>query len=122
MPLRSERTVELSTSLVPRRSGGPGIDPQDPAGEPGTIDDSTAIIDRPALSTRGTVSYPPGTLPYWATTSADGRYCLVSLNNANAVSVVDYTTALEVARIPVGTFPQRERLGRISGTVLASLS
>jgi YVTN family beta-propeller protein len=86
----------------------------------GTIDDYTAIVDRPGLTTRGTVSYPPGTLPYWATTSADGRYCLVSLSNANAVSVVDYATAQEVARIPVGTFPQRERLGRIAGSVLTT--
>ena len=87
----------------------------------GTIDDYTAIVDRPALTTHGIVTYPPGTLPYWATTSADGRYCLVSLSNAGAVSVVDYATAHEVARIPVGTFPQRERLGRIAGAVLATL-
>jgi YVTN family beta-propeller protein len=87
----------------------------------GTIDDYTAIVDRPALTTRGMVTYPPGTLPYWATTSADGQYCLVSLSNANAVSVVDYATAHEVARIPVGTFPQRIRLGHVDGTVLAGI-
>jgi YVTN family beta-propeller protein len=87
----------------------------------GTIDDYTAIVDRPGLTTRGTVTYPAGTLPYWATTSADGRYCLVSLSNANAVSVVDYATAQEVARVPVGTFPQRERLGRMAEAVLAML-
>jgi YVTN family beta-propeller protein len=88
----------------------------------GTIDDYVAIVARPALTTAGTVSYPPGTLPYWATTSADGRYCLVSLSNANAVSVVDYATGQEVARVPVGTFPQRERLGRISASVLGALT
>jgi YVTN family beta-propeller protein len=45
----------------------------------------------------------------------------VSLSNANAVSVVDYATAHEVARIPVGTFPQRERLGHLATAVLPAL-
>jgi YVTN family beta-propeller protein len=88
----------------------------------GTIDDYVAVVARPALTTTGTLTYPAGTLPYWATTSADGRYCLVSLSNANAVSVVDYATAQEVARVPVGAFPQRERLGRISPAVLGALT
>jgi DNA-binding beta-propeller fold protein YncE len=87
----------------------------------GTIDDYTAVIARPGLSTVGTVTYPTGTLPYWATTSVDGRFCLVSLSNANAVSVVDYTTATEVARVPVGAFPQRERLARVAPDVLPTL-
>ena len=87
----------------------------------GTIDDYTAVIARPGLSTVGTVTYPTGTLPYWATTSADGRYCLVSLSNANAVSIVDYATATEVARVPVGSFPQRERLARLAPDVLPTL-
>ena len=67
------------------------------------------------------VTYPAGSLPYWATTSVDGRYCLVSLSNANAVSIVDYTTATEVARVPVGSFPQRERLARVAPDVLPTL-
>ena len=87
----------------------------------GTIDDYTAVIARPGLSTVGTVTYPTGTLPYWATTSVDGRYCLVSLSNANAVSIVDYTTATEIARVPVGSFPQRERLARVAPEVLPTL-
>jgi len=87
----------------------------------GTIDDYTAVIARPGLSTVGTVTYPTGSLPYWATTSADGRYCLVSLSNANAVSIVDYATATEVARVPVGSFPQRERLARLAPDVLPTL-
>jgi YVTN family beta-propeller protein len=87
----------------------------------GTIDDYTAVIARPGLSTVGTVTYPTGTLPYWATTSVDGRYCLVSLSNANAVSIVDYATATEVARVPVGSFPQRERLARVAADVLPTL-
>jgi len=88
----------------------------------GTIDDYTAIIARPALTTDGFVNYPTDALPYWATTSVDGTRCLVSLSKLDAISVIDYATATEVARIPVGTFPQRERLGKVPANVLSTLS
>src|SRR6185503_4139971 len=86
----------------------------------GTIDDYTAIIARPALTTQGFVHYPTGALPYWATTSVDGGRCLVSLSSIDAVSVVDYATATEVARVPVGQFPQRLRLGRVASELLGA--
>jgi DNA-binding beta-propeller fold protein YncE len=89
--------------------------------EIGTIDDYTAIVARPGLTTNGFVNYPTNTLPYWATTSRDGQTCLVSLSNANAISVVSYRSATEVARIGVGTFPQRTRLGAVAEDVLATL-
>jgi YVTN family beta-propeller protein len=88
----------------------------------GTIDDYTAIVSRPSLTTAGTVTYDTGSIPYWSTTSVDGQHCFVSLSGKNAVSVIDYRTAKEVARIPVGTFPQRERLGQVPQDVLDSLS
>ncbi|HEY4022827.1 MAG TPA: serine/threonine protein kinase [Pseudonocardiaceae bacterium] len=88
----------------------------------GTIDDYTAIVSTNDLSTSGTVTYPAGALPYWAQSSTDGQYCFVSLSQVNAVSVVDYATAKEVARVPVGTFPQRERIGKIDPSVLGSLT
>lgn len=88
----------------------------------GTIDDYTAVVSTGDYSTRGTVTYPTNSLPYWATTSADGTLCFVSLSKANAVSVIDYSTAKEVARVPVGAFPQRERVGRIASDVLGDLS
>jgi DNA-binding beta-propeller fold protein YncE len=87
----------------------------------GTIDDYAAIIARPALTADGFVHYPTGALPYWATTSVDGGHCLVSLSNADAVSVVDYASATEVARVPVGDFPQRLRLGRVDSALLGAL-
>jgi len=88
----------------------------------GTIDDYTAIIARPLLIPTGTVTYDTGSIPYWSTTSVDGQHCFVSLSGRNAISVIDYRTAREVARIPVGTFPQRERLGKVPQDVLDSLT
>ncbi|GAA2238286.1 YncE family protein [Kitasatospora cystarginea] len=88
----------------------------------GTIDDYTAIVSTADLGTRGTVDYPTGSLPYWGTSSADGTLCFVSLSKADAVSVIDYRTAKELARVPVGAFPQRERTGRIATDLLGGLS
>lgn len=85
----------------------------------GTIDDYVAIISRPALTTDHIVT--GGKLPYWATTSTDGQSCLVSNSLDNTVSVISYATGAELTRIPVGTFPQRERLARIPVDVLAGL-
>jgi hypothetical protein len=45
-----------------------------------------------------------------------------SASQANAVTVVDYATATEVARVPVGVFPQRERIGEVGPAVLSALS
>jgi YVTN family beta-propeller protein len=88
----------------------------------GTIDDYTAVISRPSLTTAGTVTYPTGSIPYWATTSVDGLRCLVTLSGQNKVSVIDYRTSTEIARIPVGSFPQRERLAKAPQSVLDTLS
>jgi YVTN family beta-propeller protein len=88
----------------------------------GTIDDYTKIVDTTSLSTTGTVAYPAGSIPYWALTSADGNYCYVSLSTGNAVSVVNYTTGAEVARVPVGNFPQRERNAVVPNSVIAGLT
>jgi hypothetical protein len=87
----------------------------------GTIDDYTAIVATSSLGTTGMVTYPAGALPYWGQTSADGHYCFVSLSNRGEVSVVDFATATEVARVPVGAFPQRERIARIAASVVGGL-
>jgi YVTN family beta-propeller protein len=88
----------------------------------GTIDDYTAIVSRPQLSTDGFVHYPTGALPYWSTTGPDGNHCFVTLSNLDAVSVVDYRTAREVARVPVGDYPQRERPGKLAEEVIPTLT
>jgi YVTN family beta-propeller protein len=86
----------------------------------GTIDDYAAIISRPALTTDRII--PVGKIPYWTLTSADGNYCFVSLSGDNTVSVISYSTAQEVARVPVGNFPQRERIGKATAATLTALS
>jgi len=85
----------------------------------GTIDNYVAIVSRPALTVDRLV--PSGNLPYWATTSVDGNHCLVTNSVDDTVSVIDYRTAQEVARVAVGDFPQRERLGRVTDEVIAAL-
>jgi YVTN family beta-propeller protein len=82
----------------------------------GTIDDYVAIVSRPALTTDRLV--PSGSLPYWAVTSHDGEHCLVTNSNDDTVSVIAYDTAEEVMRVPVGDFPQRERLARVDPDAL----
>jgi len=121
----SEAGRALNPDSYPRNSAHHGMAMSGDGGrlcDIGTIDDYTAIIARPALTTSGFVHYAPGTLPYWATTSADGRYCLVSLSNVDAISVVDYASATEVARVTVGDFPQRTRLGKAAPEALAHLT
>jgi YVTN family beta-propeller protein len=86
----------------------------------GTIDDYVAIVSRPGLTTDRII--PVGKLPYWAQTSSDGNYCLVTNSEDNAVSVISYRTAQEVARIPVGAFPQRERTAAVLPEVIGTLS
>ena len=88
----------------------------------GTIDDYTKIVSTSTLATTGTVTYPTGSIPYWAATSADGDYCFVALSAGNAVSVVSYATGQEVARVPVGNFPQREKVVQVPAAVITALS
>ncbi|WP_236239884.1 YncE family protein [Streptomyces sp. CC228A] len=87
----------------------------------GTIDDYTAVVSRPGLTADGYVHYPQGSLPYWAVTGPDGDHCWVTLSERDEVSVVDYRTAEEVARVKVGDFPQRERVGRVAEDALGGL-
>src|SRR3954465_7395940 len=61
-----------------------------------------------------------GHVPYWSMSSADGRYCFVSVARDDRVSVISYRTGMQVARIKVGFHPQRMRTGVIRSRYLDS--
>jgi YVTN family beta-propeller protein len=86
----------------------------------GTIDNTVSIVSASDLSVRKTIDV--GLVPYWATTSPDGRHCFVSLSGDDAISVIDYETETEVENIPTGKFPQRSRLARVPESVIALLN
>jgi YVTN family beta-propeller protein len=85
----------------------------------GTIDNTVTIITTADMKTERVIDV--GNVPYWATTSPDGKTCFVSLSGSDAVSVVDYASGTEVTTVPVGKFPQRSRLGRVPENVVAGL-
>jgi len=62
-----------------------------------------------------------GPVPYWATTSPDGKRCFVSISGDNTVSVIDFEAPAQIKVVPVGKFPQRSRLGRVPESVLRLL-
>jgi YVTN family beta-propeller protein len=85
----------------------------------GTIDNTVAIVRTETMTVEKMIDV--GMVPYWATTSADGRHCFVSLSGSDAVSVIDYEGGTEVKVVPVGDFPQRSRLGRVPESVVGLL-
>lgn len=77
----------------------------------GTMSDYGAIVDRQTFTSR---ILPAGTKPYWATNSADGKYCYISSSGDDTVAVVSYDSEQIVHKIPVGRHPQRVRNGVVS--------
>ena len=71
----------------------------------GTVADYVAILSVPALDLLSTV--PVGSEPSWAITSLDGRFCYVSSRKSDTISVISFDDGRELARIEVGTYPQR---------------
>jgi DNA-binding beta-propeller fold protein YncE len=65
---------------------------------------------------------PVGRKPYWGVTSVDGNYCVVSNSDDNDVWVIRYNPAGVVTVVPVGAFPQRERIAAVPASVIANLS
>ena len=84
----------------------------------GTMSDYAAIVHRDDFATRIAAN---GSKPYWSTNSADGRYCFISFSGDDAVSVVDYASEQEIARIPVGDHPQRMRMGLVRSDAIGGL-
>ena len=84
----------------------------------GTMSDYAAIVHRDDFSHKIVAN---GGKPYWSTNSADGRYCFISFSGDDEVSVVDYASEQEVARIPVGDHPQRMRMGLVRQDAIGGL-
>lgn len=85
----------------------------------GTMSDYAAIVDR---ETSAFKTFDVGKKPYWSTNSADGKYCFVSASGDDLVTVLDYASEKEVARIGVGDHPQRMRMGIIRTDDAGSLA
>ncbi|WP_396445649.1 YncE family protein [Actinomadura sp.] len=120
----SEKAAEMKPDDYPQNSAHHGMAMNADESKlcvAGTIDDYVSIVSRPGLTTDGTVTYAADALPYWTQTSPNGHDCFVSLAEDDQVSVVDYRTAREVARIDVGRFPQRERAAKLTPEAIASL-
>ncbi|MEV4757742.1 YncE family protein [Micromonospora sp. NPDC049559] len=81
----------------------------------GTMSNYAAIVSRDSF--RHSL-LPLGARTYWATSSADGQYCYVSVAGDDTVSVISYATEQQVARIPVGDHPQRARTATVAESAL----
>ncbi len=80
----------------------------------GTMSNYAAIVHRDDFSHR---IHPLGARTYWSTTSADGKYCYVSVAGDDTLSVLSYDSEEEVARVPVGDHPQRARIANVATAV-----
>lgn len=77
----------------------------------GTMSDYVALVDRETFDY--TIKTGIGEKPYWVTTSEDGEHCYISWSGTDQMSVFNYDSGQEVARVDVGDHPQRIREGRV---------
>ena len=84
----------------------------------GTMSDYAAIVSREDF-TSYKLTFKKDGKSYWATTSGDGKHCLVSWSGLDRISAFSYDSGIEVASIPVGDHPQRVRTGLVTTEWLA---
>jgi WD40 repeat protein len=86
----------------------------------GTIDNYVAIVNRSDFST---LSVTGGfAKPYWAETSKDGNYCLVSNSDGDSVWAVNYATGAIYKKTTVGDYPQRVHNAKLDTDSQSGLS
>jgi YVTN family beta-propeller protein len=81
----------------------------------GTMSDYAAIVGRRSFRYK---LIHGGLKPYWSTTSLNGRNCYVSWSGSDRISVINYRTKKEIARVKVGDHPQRIRSGNVTAAWL----
>jgi DNA-binding beta-propeller fold protein YncE len=117
LPLGDAQGLPRTAFLLDSAHHGLGINPQGTKlCVAGTMSGYAAIVKRQPLRLESTV--PVGHVPYWSTSSEDGKYCFVSVAGDDRVAVISFKSGEEVASIPVGDHPQRMRTGVIRADYL----
>lgn len=86
----------------------------------GRASDYAGLVAAGDLSLIATV--PVGNAPSWAEITTDGRFCVLSNNRSDDVSIVDLASRAEAARIPAGRAPKHITLGAVPEDVIEALA
>jgi DNA-binding beta-propeller fold protein YncE len=112
LPLGAAKGVDRTQYLLDSAHHGLAMNPKGTKlCVAGTMSEYAAIVTRKPFKLQRTTHV--GDTPYWSNSSADGRYCFVSVAGEDRVAVISYKTGRQVKRIKVGDHPQRMRTGVI---------